>query len=414
MVLPVRPSVARFADTGPLPRVLYCRMDQSRCRCLCDLEWELNFAGEAKLMSPKKTESWFLAAVFVFGLVCSPLLAAPSEDESLLEMYITGPIQRIGDSIINPMQDPPVLPINLPLVTRLARTGDIVIENNQAFPQWHAVFGALVPSMNFVHAGMVITGADLIAGAAEVKALDARAGAPAVYRMGKRDLAQAPKRVVELWGKAPAIDPQGLYVVAPEFLLEAKGSCIMAMEFHDYLMFPSDKACAKAFKLLRPQNINDSRRALIRKYLAYHIILRSGYDVAFRVDEIERGIVRDQAGNVKIDLSIPPVKLYCTEIAHRALRFADLPGAKLVRPFQQIPDLAIAPPKVPSWWNLPPNYGGSYVVADGFIAYCHYMYSNAKPVPLETARQRANLVKPIQHEWKRTLEQLTATFRRLQ
>ena len=169
----------------------------------------------------------------------------------------------------------------------------------------------------------------------------------------------------------------------------------------------------KAFKLLRPLNIDDSRRALIRKYLAYHVILRTDYDPAFRVNEIERGIVRDRAGNVKVDMSIPPVKMYCTEIGHRALRFADLPGAKLVRPFQKIPDLTVAPPKVPSWWNLPPNYGGSYVLADGFIAYSHYLYSTANPAPLETARKRADLIKPIRQEWRRTIEQLAAIFRSL-
>jgi hypothetical protein len=62
-------------------------------------------------------------------------------------MFITGPIQRIGDSFINPMQDPPVMPFNTALAARLARTGDIIIENNQAFPQFHAVFGAFVPDM---------------------------------------------------------------------------------------------------------------------------------------------------------------------------------------------------------------------------------------------------------------------------
>ena len=359
----------------------------------------------------------FSLVLTLVSLFCAPAClfagAGSSEEESLLEMFITGPIQRIGDTIINPMQDPPFLPVNFDLVARLARTGDIVIENNQAFPQFHAVFGAFVPDMNFVHAGMVITGADLIAGAAEVKALDARMRAPAVYRMGKRSLALNPKRVVELWQKDPVIDPNGLYVVAPEFLLEAKGLRIMAMEFRDYMMFPAQTACTKAFNLLRPQNIDASRRALIRKYLAYHVILRTDYDPAFRVDEIERGIVRDRAGNVKVDMSIPPVKLYCTEIGHRALRFADLPGAKLVRPFQKLPDLSVAPPKVPSWWNLPPNYGGSYVLADGFIAYSHNMYSTAKPAPLEIARRRADLIKPIRQEWRRTLEQLTVIFRNL-
>ncbi len=358
--------------------------------------------------------SFILTLVSLFlAPACLQALAASSEEESLLEMFVTGPIQRIGDTIINPMPNPPVLPINYALVARLARTGDIIIENNQAFPQFHAVFGAFVPDMKFVHAGMVITGADLIAGAAEVKALDARMRAPVVYRMGKRSLAMNPKRVVELWQKDTVIDPAGLYVVAPEFLLEAKGLRIMAMEFRDYMMFPAQTACTKAFKLLRPQNIDESRRALIRKYLAYHVILRTEYDPVFRVDEAERGIIRDRAGNVKVDMSIPPVKLYCTEIGHRALRFADLPGAKLVRPFQKLPDLSVAPPKVPSWWNLPPNYGGSYVLADGFIAYSYHIYSTAPPAPLETARKRADLIKPIRQEWRRTVEQLAAVFRNL-
>jgi len=348
---------------------------------------------------------------FFCAQACFNALAASSEEETMLEMFVTGPIQRIGDTIINPMQDPPVMPFDLDLVTRLARTGDIVIENNQAFPQFHAVFGAVVPDMKYVHAGMVITGADLIAGAAEVRALDVRMRAPAIYRMGKRSLALNPKRVVELWQKDAFIDPNGLYVVAPEFLLEAKGLRIMAMEFRDYMMFPAQNACTKALILLRPQNIDDSRRALIRKYLAYHVILRTEYDPAFRVDEIERGIVRDRAGNVKVDMAIPPVKLYCTEIGHRALRFADLPGARLVRPFQKIPDLSVAPPKVQSWWNLPPNYGGSYVLADGFIAYSHYMYSTSKPASLEIARKRADMIKPIRQEWRRTVEQLTLIFR---
>jgi hypothetical protein len=111
--------------------------------------------------------------------------------------------------------------------------------------------------------------------------------------------------------------------------------------------------------------------------------------------------------------SVPPVRLYCTEIIHRALRFADLPGAKLAVPFETLPSLSVAPPKRDSWWNLPPNKGGSFVVADGFIAYSHYLYSNDPPAPLAVARQRADLIRPIQHEWRRTRDNLVAVLRRL-
>ena len=110
--------------------------------------------------------------LMLLAVLAVPLPAVAADDGgSLLEMYVKGPIQRIGDSFINPMKDPPTLPINLELVMRLAKTGDIIIENNQAFPQWHVVFGSLNPNLQYVHAGMVLTGADFLTGLVKIALL---------------------------------------------------------------------------------------------------------------------------------------------------------------------------------------------------------------------------------------------------
>ncbi|MBF0407841.1 MAG: hypothetical protein HQM10_10835 [Candidatus Riflebacteria bacterium] len=344
--------------------------------------------------------------------VSAPMTFSLEEKESLMQMYISGPIQRIADSIINPMNDYPVLPLNMELILKTVKTGDVIIENNQAYPQWHAIFGALVPNLRYVHCGMVISGRDLILSCSELSKMSGRKLQLAVFNLGRKEIsADGVSKTVSFWEKSKVVVPDTYYVISPEYMPEYEGSKISAMELKGYLLFPDGKACTKALQLRRPIGIDEKGISLIRNYLTYHTVQQTSYDNNFRVSEKEIGINRDKEGNVSVNFEEKPVPLYCTEIAHRALRFANHPGAKLVSIFDSLPKTSENFPDI-SWWNQPSNFGGNFVVADGFIAYSHFLYANAEPVSLEIARKRAGVLKPIQHEWRRTVQNLTSVLKR--
>lgn len=97
-----------------------------------------------------------------------------------------------------------------------------------------------------------------------------------------------------------------------------------------------------------------------------------------------------------------PVPQYCTEIIHRALRFAGLPGARLINPLQKL-DVRSPMPNRNDWYERPADEGGSIAVAEGFIPSSMVLYQNSQPYLPQQAREKAQLLKPIHHEWQRTL-----------
>ena len=174
------------------------------------------------------------------------------------------------------------------------------------------------------------------------------------------------------------------------------------MDLAECVRFPNNQVVSKALKLLRPKGITPAHRKLIATYLAYHVFMGTTYDAWFSMNETETGITRNAAGEVRIDCRVRPVPQYCTEIIHRALRFANLPGAVLVNPLQKF-DPGIKLKARTDWWRLPANHGGSVVVSEGFLPTCTLLYENAPPYSLAKARELAQLAKPIHHEWQRTL-----------
>ena len=114
------------------------------------------------MFSPTKRR--FVNGRALFFALCLGLMAGystawgESADDA---MFRFGAIQRIADSYLSPLADPPDLPTDMNRLLTLAQTGDIIIENNLAFPQIYAVYGTLVPGLQYVHAQIVISGEDL-------------------------------------------------------------------------------------------------------------------------------------------------------------------------------------------------------------------------------------------------------------
>ena len=221
---------------------------------------------------------------------------------------------------------------------------------------------------------------------------------------GQRSKNQNPNgiKLVYAWEPYPTIDRKGLYCVGPEYVREIGNSYTVAMHLEECLRFPTNQFVSKAFRLLRPKGINDQARKLIASYLAYHVFMATPYDSLFSLRETETGIVRDENGKVMYNFKKKAIPLYCTEVIHRALRFANLPGSRLSRPMASL-DTRSPLPSRSDWWKLPSSFGGPITVADGFLPVCEELYKNVEPVTPAKAREQAQLLKPIHHEWKRTL-----------
>lgn len=338
-----------------------------------------------------------LATVFQLS---SFLNARPLDDA----IFRNGAVQRIADSYLSPLEVVPGIKTNLEEINKIARTGDIIIENNLAFPQYYAVFGTLMPQLRYVHAQMIITGDDLQRELHRMEMLSGRSTLLKVMRVKAREI-KSPSgvKMVNVWEPYPSVDRSRLYCVGPEFVRETGGSYVVAMDLEECVKFPSNNVVSKALKLVRPRGITDSSRRLIASYLAYHVFLGTPYDARFAMNENEIGIVRDKDARISFNFRVKPVPQYCTEIIHRALRFANLPGALLVNPLQKF-NLAESLPKRDDWWKLPANFGGSLVVAEGFLSSGIILYENAEPYSPAKAREQAQLARPIHHEWQRTLE----------
>jgi len=123
---------------------------------------------------------------------CCQAYAEPAEDA----LFRNGAIQRVADSYLSP----------LPIVPDI-KTGDIIIENNLAFPQYYAVFGTLMPDLRYVHAQMVISGDDLHRELHRIEMMSGRSTLLKTMRVKTRKInSPVGEKIVNVWEPCPSVD----------------------------------------------------------------------------------------------------------------------------------------------------------------------------------------------------------------
>lgn len=261
-------------------------------------------------MNSQKVLHRVLFLVFLFGMLIGTGVANASPLDKVVEFYISS------------VPNPPKIGLDANAVWEMAETGDIIIENNRAFPQWYAMIGSLIPDCKFVHAGMIIKGHMLTNLAAEISPSSLKTlhayyrGAPPRFVDGK---------VKKIYDWFPySVDPQGIYVITPEVTVNTSISRIVALNLKDYLVDPSIGYPTKHIRLIRPRLATQGLVRTLAKYLTYHVIKKTSYDMGFVSTETEPAVSRKQNGELVFDLSAAPVPLYCTELVYRALREAGI------------------------------------------------------------------------------------------
>ncbi len=232
------------------------------------------------------------------------------------------PIDKVVEFYISSIPNPPRVELDSAAIRYLVETGDIIIENNRAFPQWYAMIGSLVPNCRFVHAGMIVKGHVLKALAQEIHPPSA-VTMHAYYRGGPPRIVDGKVKKVFDWMPYP-VDPNGIYVVTPEVTINTSMSNVVALNLKDYLVDPAIGYPTKHIRIIRPHLASQSLVRILAKYLTYHVIKKTTYDMGFVATEKEEAIVRNRNGELWFDLSAAPVPLYCTELVYRALREAGI------------------------------------------------------------------------------------------
>ncbi len=261
-------------------------------------------------MKPHSGIHCVLVFVFLFGTLAGAMSAQASPLDKVVEFYTSS------------VPNPPRIDLDPKAVWDMAETGDIIIENNRAFPQWYAMIGSLVPDCSFVHAGMIIKGHVLKSLAAEINPSSVKT-LHAYYRGAPPRLVGGKIKKLYDWFPYP-VDPQGIYIVSPELTVNTSLSRIVAMNLKDYLVDPSIGYPTKHIRLIRPHLATQSLVRTLAKYLTYHVIKETVYDMGFVSTEKESAVSRLQNGELVFDLSAAPVPLYCTELVYRALREAGI------------------------------------------------------------------------------------------
>lgn len=284
------------------------------------------------------------------------------------------PFDRIVEFYISSVPRPPRVDIDVEAVQGIAKTGDIIIENNRAFPQWYAMLGALVPDCRFVHAGMIIQGHDLEIMAAEISPRSVEE--LHVFYRG------APPRIVE--GKMVKtydwfpyhVDPEGIYVVTPEVTVNTSMSRIVALSLKDYLDDPAIGYPTKHICVIRPRLVSKSLARTLARYLTYHVIKKTSYDMGFVSTEAETAVSRLQNGKLTFDMRAAPVPLYCTELVSRALGEAGIlvPTTHLRR---SISESLAKIPRIPR--SVLQKLDSPFIPADALMSVGTVIYQNAPP-----------------------------------
>ncbi|MFZ2959622.1 MAG: hypothetical protein WA705_22275 [Candidatus Ozemobacteraceae bacterium] len=276
------------------------------------------------------------------------------------------------------MPNPPQIPIEVGKVVALANTGDIIIENNRAFPQWAALIATLVPGTRYVHAGMVVRGHVLKQINAEFGRMNGSKQGFTVYRKQRSEEIREGKTIaVWRWTAQSQIHYGRAYVITPDVVEKEAMSRVVALDLGDYLCDPGVGYPTKHIKLIRAPIANQSALNRLVKYLGYHLLKGTPYDMGFSITENEQAVRRTADGNIEFDLSIMPVPLYCTELLLRALKEADVTvGTTLLN--RKAAAVAKAFPKLPAM--VAEKLDAPFITADCFIPRMLVLYEN-QPAP---------------------------------
>ncbi|RCK77787.1 MAG: hypothetical protein OZSIB_2845 [Candidatus Ozemobacter sibiricus] len=321
----------------------------------------------------QKLCSWPKGSILALLLLaCSGAAALASPLDALIKFYTSS------------VPNPPKIDIDEVQVRRLVETGDIIIENNRAFPQWYAVIGGLVPACRFVHAGVVVKGHVLKQLIQELRPTDSVITTQAYYRVGLPKIENNKVKRVFNWLPYP-IDPHGTYVITPEVTINTTISRVVALNLVNYLCDPAIGYPTKHIRIIRPRLGSQQMVRALAKYLAYHVWKGTTYDMGFDLSEKEDAIVRQRDGELWFDLTANPVPLYCTELVWRGLREAGLqvPTTQIRR---GLAGLVGRIPRMPR--SVVQKLDAAFVTADLLEQAGTVIYQNEPPPPVREALGR--------------------------
>lgn len=309
------------------------------------------------------------------------------------------PLDKAVEFYTTSLPNPPKIALDVDQVMALAETGDVIIENNRAFPQWYVAIAALVPSTRFIHAGMVVKGHVL----ASLWPTFTKTDCPfRGYRRGTFQM-KGKNGMETRWRWAPVpLDPNRKYVITPEVVGENTMSCIVALDLQDYLIDPAVGFPVKHIKVLRAPIRDQAALNRLTMYLGYHLYQKTTYDMGFDTTEPEVAVKRKANGELTFDLTKAPVPLYCTELCYRSLAEADIEVPTTSVSAALIGSVA----KVP---RIPKGYVAKlkapFITADCFIRKCSVVYQNPEPP------KPGEVVKTIIDEgWRNLCYQLSRKF----
>lgn len=283
------------------------------------------------------------------------------------------PMDAVVGFYTSPVPLPPKIPVCVASIMEVLRTGDVVIENDRAFPQWYVAIAAIVPGTKYVHAGVAIKGKEVIwVNSRFAKTLPDKKLEPIMAH--KWQLVDIPnsKKPKKAWRWMPVpIDPDQMYIVTPGGVGVTGANVVALFDLNDYLTHPS-YGSVKHIKVIRPNLTEPLARAKIVEYLCIHLALRTGYDMGFSLSETEPS---SHISDV-MDVGFKTVPVYCTELCLRALEKGGIttPVIKLEKgvlgKIKGIPGL----PKA-----FVQKISENFITADCFVKSGKVVYENSLP-----------------------------------
>ncbi|MBF0408478.1 MAG: hypothetical protein HQM10_14095 [Candidatus Riflebacteria bacterium] len=299
------------------------------------------------------------------------------------------PPKSLLDAVVNfyisPIPNPPEIKTDVRKVIGLVDTGDIIIENNRAFPQWYVIIGSLVPGTRYVHAGMILKGHEILSLNSYYETLTKEKNSIKIYRRSLVEENQNGKTVkVWQWLPSDAIDINKPYVITPEVVAKEKVSRVVAIDIEHYLSDPKGGHPTKHIQVLRPAIKNQQQRQLIKKFLGYSLYKKIEYDMGYTILEPNPAF-RVENQDAVIDLSVAPVPMYCTEMIFRAFKETinmELPTTQVDK---RISGILEKIPGVPR--GLIEKLKSPFVTADCFIKKAELIYKNSDSPPPDEVLQ---------------------------
>ncbi len=313
---------------------------------------------------------------------------------------MASPLDKLIGFYTSSVPNPPKIEIDEVQVRRLVETGDIIIENNRAFPQWYAMIGGLVPNCRFVHAGVVVKGHVLRQLLQELRPADSVITTQAYYRVGPPRVIDGKIKRFFHWMPYP-IDAQGIYVITPEVTINTTISRVVALNLMNYLCDPAIGYPTKHIRIIRPRLGAQELVRQLARYLAYHVWKGTTYDMGFDLSEKEDAIVRQHHGELWFDLAANPVPMYCTELVWRALREAGI-QVSTTQIRRGIAGAVGRIPRMPR--SVVQKLDAAFITADLLEQAGTVVYQNAPPPPVREALARMvdlNFKAACQGLWER-------------